>query len=244
MKIKITLTTLSAIVALAMMPIFAFSQNDSTANAPENFSTWSVTQNMGLTLNSADNDIAPVASPSGLSLYFTSNRSGGQGLNDIYVSQHLTLSSAWGAPQNLGATVNTRSVEVAASFSLDGREMFLQSMRPGGMGGNDLYISTRTDPNNDFGWTATANLGAVINTAFAESSAFYFEDLTNGVNTLIFASDRNGADPQLFQSTRNANGTFNAPTPITELNGAMTAQLRPAIRRDGLEILFGSVRLG
>ena len=246
MKIKNTLTTLSAIVALAMMPIFAFSQNNGlTPNAVASFSTWSAPQNMGATLNSADNDIAPVAAPSGLSLYFTSNRvAGGQGGNDIWVSQRPTLSSAWGAPQNLGATVNTSSAEVASSFSLDRRTMFLQSMRPGGMGGNDLYISTRTDLNNDFGWTTPVNLGAVINTASAESSAFYFEDPTNGINTLIFASDRNGADPHLFQSTRNANGTFNAPTPIIELNGATTAQLRPAIRRDGLEIFFGSVRLG
>ena len=79
---KITLTMLAAITALAMMPIFAFSQNDgSTPNAVTSFSTWSAPQNMGATLNSADNDIFPVAPPSGLSLYFASNRSGGQGGN-------------------------------------------------------------------------------------------------------------------------------------------------------------------
>ncbi len=248
MKTKNTLTTLSAIIALALMPIFAFSQNNGlTPNAAVSFSTFSVPQNMGATLNSSDNDICPVASPNGLSLYFTSNRSGGQGGNDIYVSQRLTLSSAWGAPQNLGAIINTGSADAISSFSLDGRTMFLQSARPGGVGGNDLYISTRTDPNNDFGWTSPVNLGAVINTTSAELGAFYFEDPTNGINTLIFASDRNGTpglDFHLFQSTRNANGTFNAPTPIIELNGAMTSQLRPAIRRDGLEIFFGSVRLG
>ncbi|MDQ3063031.1 MAG: hypothetical protein M3R14_09255, partial [Acidobacteriota bacterium] len=195
MKIKNTLTTLSVIVALAMMPIFAFSQNnDLTPNAVTSFSTWSAPQNMGATINSADNDIAPVAAPNGLSLYFTSNRPGGQGVNDIYVSQRLTLTSAWGAPQNLGATVNTSSAEVAASFSLDGRTMFLQSMRPGGMGGNDLYISTRTDLNNDFGWTTPVNLGAVINTTSSELGAVYFEDPTTGINTLIFASTRDGSD--------------------------------------------------
>ena len=245
MKIKITLTMLSAFLALAMLPIFAFSQNDgSTPNAATSFSTFSAPQNMGATLNSADNDVAPVAAPNGLSLYFTSNRSGGQGGNDIYVSQRLTLSSAWGAPQNLGATVNTSSADATGSFSLDGRTMFLNSQRPGGMGGNDLYISTRTDPNNDFGWTAPVNLGAVINTTSSELGAVYFEDPTNGINTLIFASDRNGSDFYFYQSTRNANGTFNAPVPISELNGTTTSQTRSAIRRDGLEILFGSVRLG
>ncbi len=243
MKIKTTITTLSTIVALAMMPIFAFSQNNLSPNAVTSFSTFSAPQNMGATINSADPEQNAVIAPNGLSFYFSSNRLGGQGGNDIYVSQRPTLSSAWGAAQNL-AILNTSSGESAMSFSRDGREMFLQSARPGGLGGLDLYLSTRTDPNNDFGWTTPVNLGAVINTTSAESSAFYFEDPTNGINTLIFASDRNGADPHLFQSTRNANGTFNAPTPIIELNGATTAQLRPAIRRDGLEIFFGSVRLG
>ncbi len=248
MKIKNTLTTLSAFLALAMLPIFAFSQNnDLTPNAATSFSTFSAPQNMGATLNSADNDQAPVAAPSGLSLYFGSNRPGGQGGNDIWVSQRPTLTSAWGAPQNLGATVNSSSGDIASSFSLDGRTMFLQSQRPGGMGGNDLYISTRTDPNNDFGWTTPVNIGAVINTTAGELGAFYFEDLTTGINSIIFASDRNqvpGQDFYLFQSTRNADGTFNPPSLVNELNSVESAQLRPAIRRDGLEIFFGSIRPG
>ena len=247
MKIKTTITTLSAIIALAMMAMSAFSQNNGlTPNAVSSFSTFSAPQNMGATLNSADNDIAPVAAPSGLSLYFSSNRPG-MGGNDIYVSQRPTLTSAWGAPQNLGATVNTSSAEVASSFSLDGRTMFLQSQRPGGMGGNDIYISTRTDPNNDFGWTTPVNIGAVINTTAGELGAFYFEDLTTGINSIIFASDRNqvpGQDFYLFQSTRNADGTFNPPSLVNELNSVESAQLRPAIRRDGLEIFFGSIRPG
>ena len=251
MKNKTTLTTLSTIIALTIMAMSAFSQNNrlavSAPAATTGFSAFSAPQNMGATLNSADNDQAPVASPSGLSLYFGSNRPGGQGGNDIWVSQRPTLTSAWGAPQNLGATVNSISGEIASSFSLDGRTMFLQSTRLGGMGSNDIYISTRTDPNNDFGWTTPVNLGAVINTTAGELGAAYFEDLTTGINSIIFASDRNqvpGQDFYLFQSTRNADGTFNPPSLVNELNSVESAQLRPAIRRDGLEIFFGSIRPG
>ncbi len=247
MKNKTIKTTLSTILALLIMAMSAFSQNDGlTPNAVASFSTFSAPQNMGATPNSADNDQAPVAAPNGLSLYFGSNCPGGQGGNDIWVSQRPTLTSAWGAPQNLGATVNSISSDVASSFSLDGRTMFLQSQRLVGMGSNDIYISTRTDPNNDFGWTTPVNIGAVINTTAGEIGAAYFEDLTTGVNTLFFASDRNQNpnDFYLFQSTRNADGTFNPPSLVNELNSVESAQLRPSIRRDGLEIFFGSIRPG
>ena len=231
MKIKTTLTTLSAIIAFAMMATIAYSQNNAFSNV----------QNMGATLNSADNEQHMTLSPNGLSLYFTSNRAG-QGGADIWVSHRTALNSAWGAPQNLGATVNTSSGELAPAFSLDGRTMFFHSNRAGA-GGNDIYMSTRTDPNNDFGWTAPVSLGAVINTASDEVGAEYFEDPSNGNGTLIFSSDRPGGAGMndLYQSTRNANGTFNAPTPISELNGP-GPEFSAAIRRDGLEIIVSTQR--
>ena len=242
MKSKRTLTTLSAIIALALLPVFAFSQNnDSTPNVVAGFSV----QNMGATLNSADNDISPVISPSGLSLYFTSNRAEGQGLNDIWVAQRATLNAAWGA-QTPVKVVNTSSADAMTSISLDGRSMFLVSSRPGGMGGRDLYLSTRNDPTNDFVWTAPVNLGAVVNTAFDEFGAAYFEDPTTGAGSIIFSSNRLGdpaLDFHLYQSTRNARGTFNPPTLINELSAfGVGAELGTAIRRDGLEIFIAATR--
>lgn len=160
MKIKTTLTTLSAIIALA---VSAYSQNGgSTAAASDaatGFSTFSAPQNLGAIVNSDVNDLLPTPAPNGLSLYFNSSRPGGQGGGDIWVSQRATLSSAWGAPQNLGAPLNTSGTESPTHISPDGREMFIQTNRPGGlpggMNGTDMWVSTRTDPNNDFGWTTT-----------------------------------------------------------------------------------------
>jgi len=250
MKIKTTLTTFSAIIASAIIAVSAFSQNNGLiVAAPEaatGFSTFSMPQNMGATINSADNDLLPVPAPNGLSLYFMSNRAGGQGGNDIYVSQRATLSSAWSAPQNLGAVLNTSGDDGVTGFSPDGREMFLQSTRPGGQGGQDIYLSTRTDPNNDFGWTAPVNLGAVINAASFDAGGIYFIDPTTGTGSLLFYSDRNGTplvNFNIYQSTRNADGTFNAPVLVNELNSA-AAQIRPSISRDGLEIFISTNRRG
>jgi len=186
------------------------------------------------------------AAPNGLSFYFTSVRATGVPMaTDIWVSQRATLSSAWGAAQILNAPINTSSQEGITSISPDGREMFIQSNRPGGMGGsgNDIYISMRTDPNNDFGWTAPVNLGAVINTTSDDSLASYFVDPTTGSGTLFFSSDRTNTpgNRDVYQSTRNADGTFNAPTLVNELNSAGDDS-RLAIRRDGLELFFASTR--
>ena len=241
MKNTITKTTLSTILALLVMAMCALSQNNLTPNAPESFSTWSVPQNMGMTLNSTSNDVPGPVSPNGLSFYLSSNRTGGQGGNDIYVSQRATLTSAWGAPQNLGATVNSISNEAVTALSLDGRTMFLQSNNPSSsLGLIDLYISMRTNVNDDFGWSAPVNLGPVVNSASNEQRAEYFEDPVTGAGTLIFGSDRDGTPDinyNLYQSTRNANGTFNAPVFITELNRFFSfATVGASIRRDGLEI--------
>lgn len=237
MKTKITLAMLAPFIALAIMPLLVTSQNH-----------FSGARNMGTTLNSTDNEIAPTISPNGLSLYLVSNRPGGSGGNDIWVSQRATLTSAWGTPQNLGATLNTASGENAPTFSRDGRTMFLASDRPDSIGGPDIYISMRTDPNNDFGWSAPVNLGVVVNSASNEIAPDYFEDPTTGAGTLIFSSNRVG-NPQfdfhLYQSTRNADGSFNTPTLITELSAIGNgAELRSAITRDGLQIFFASARPG
>jgi len=237
MKIKNTVMTLSAMILLAILPNFAFAQNNA----------FSGTQNMGATLNSAGNDMSPVMSPSGLSLYFTSDRALGPGGLDIYVSQRATLNSAWGPPQNLGAIVNTNSEDYVTGFSLDGRSMLITSDRTGAgeFGGYDIYRSTRTNANNDFGWTTPENLGATINSPFQEIAAAFFEDPATGAVSLIFSSNRNfgGQVYRFYQSTRNPDGTFNAPVLIDELNGD-GGHYSPAIRRDGLEVIFTSHRFG
>ena len=88
--------------------------------------------------------------------------------------------------------------------------MFFSCSCPDTFGGTDIYMTTRTDANNDFGWTARVNLGAVINTADNELGAGYFENPANGTAILYFTSNRAGGlgDEDIYQSTRNANGTL------------------------------------
>ncbi|MEP6704201.1 MAG: VCBS repeat-containing protein [Acidobacteriota bacterium] len=124
--------------------------------------------------------------------------------------------------------------------------MFLGSTRTGNA---DIYISTRTDPNNDFGWSTPVNLGAPLNSELEDLFGTYFEDPTTGARMLIFSSNRVGnpaTDYHVYQSTRNMDGTFNAPILNNELSSPMGngGELRSAISRDGLEIFVATARDG
>lgn len=95
-------------------------------------------------LNTEFNDLRPnIRVRDGLEIFFESNRPGTLGLTDLYVSTRASTSSPWSTPINLGATVNSASGESRASLSFDGRELYFQSNRPGGQGGEDIYVSRR-----------------------------------------------------------------------------------------------------
>ena len=242
MKTKIILTIFTTITLLAQMPIPTLSQTNDFA--PTSFSVFSLPQNIGPPVNSGDTQNNVSIAPNGLSLYFSSNRPGFGSL-DIWVSQRPTRTAAWGTPQNLGAVVNSASNENLPSLSPDGKTLFFSCSCPDAFGGPDVYMATRTDVNNDFGWTAPVNLGAVINTPDIEWGPGYFEDPTTGTGILYFSSNRAGGlgDSDIFQSTRNANGTFNAPTNVAALNSpSLDRGLN--VRRDGLEIFLASERDG
>jgi len=79
----------------------------------------------------------------GLEIFFTSNRPGGIGSGDLWVSTRATTLDAWSVPVNVGPSVNTSFFDGAPALSSDGETLFFYSNRPGGFGANDLYMSTR-----------------------------------------------------------------------------------------------------
>ncbi|MBK9214435.1 MAG: PD40 domain-containing protein [Chloracidobacterium sp.] len=240
MKNKMISTILALFTLMAVMPTSAFSQS---RLAPESFSVFSLPQNVGTAVNSTSNESAAAVAPNGLSLYFSSNRDGTLGSIDLWVSQRATVTSAWGTPQNL-SMLNSGNNENLPSLSADGRTLFFNcSDCSGSFGGADIYITTRTDPNNDFGWSKPVNLGEVVNSSSNEIAPAYFQDPANGLGVLYFTSDRIDGDFDIYQSTRNANGTFNAPTNVEALN-SMLEDRSGGIRGDGLEMFFTSDRDG
>src|SRR2546426_6108367 len=94
--------------------------------------------------------------------------------------------SEWSEPVNLGAVVNSNVFDAAPTLSKDGLSLYLTSTRPGGFGGNDLWVSQRDC--GDCPWGTPVNLGPVINTPAIENRASLWGD-----GHLLFShSDRPG----------------------------------------------------
>ncbi len=208
----------------------------------QQFSEWSAPVNLGPTVNSASNDAGSFISKDGLSLYFNSNRPGGFGGLDIYVSQRASVDDPWGSPQNLGPIINSSSDDQTSTVSLDGHRLYFASSRPGGFGALDIYVARRHDKRNDFGWEAPVNLGAGVNTSLPEIGPAPFEDDETGTITLYFSRDAIGAR-DIWASTLGADESFGPAVLVAELSSPFD-DARPAIRRDGLEIFFDSNRPG
>ena len=134
------------------------------------YTGWSTPVNLGPVVNSAA--ARPVPRSPRTASASTSLRPPVGGLGGYATSgchNARRLSSAWGAPVNLGPPINTASTDFVPSFSPDGHWMFFASTRPGGFGGADLYQSHRADIHDNFGWQTPTNLGPNVNTAAAEN---------------------------------------------------------------------------
>ncbi|MEO7684468.1 MAG: hypothetical protein ABIU86_11100 [Gemmatimonadaceae bacterium] len=141
-------------------------------------------KNLGPTVNTSLLDGLPDLSADGLTLFFDSNRAGGLGSSDIWMTTRATTAAPWGAPENLGPPVNSSFFDVAPDISPNGLEFLFTSDRPGGSGGEDLWVAARTSVRDSFG--PPQNLGRAINSSATEYGA---HRLADGLS-LVFASNR------------------------------------------------------
>ena len=144
-------------------------------------SVWSSPQYFGFTLNTTAYEGQPCISSDNKDLYFVSNREGGYGGYDIWVSHFEN--NYWSKPVNLGPSVNTAKDETAPFIHPDNESLYFSSNGHPGLGESDLFLSRR---NKNGTWKKPINLGAPINTAKFDGSI-----VVNAKGTMaICASDR------------------------------------------------------
>ena len=94
-------------------------------------------------LNTAANDLRPNLRRDGREIFFDSNRTGGQGMLDLWTSTRTSKADPWSTPANLGPNVNSSANDLRASLSWDAKTLYFGSTRPGGEGSQDIYVTTR-----------------------------------------------------------------------------------------------------
>lgn len=119
---------------------------------------WSFPVNMGPPINAASWESQPSISPDGLTLYFASNRPGGYGKSDIWMSTFKE--GRFQTPVNLGPEINTPGEEQSPFIHYDNQTLYFSSDGLPGVGGGDIFVC-RKDAEGKF--RAPVNIGYPIN---------------------------------------------------------------------------------
>jgi hypothetical protein len=123
-------------------------------------------------------------SADGNTMYFVSDRSGGEGERDLYRSVILP-NGEWSKAKSLGDVVNTEWDEEAPFIHPDGRTLYFSSKGHNSMGGFDIFYTTLQE---DGSWTVPENVGYPLNTC---DDDLYFVTTPDGLRG-YFSSDRPG----------------------------------------------------
>jgi len=121
---------------------------------------WSKPEKLGPEINTKYWETHACLSPDGNTLYFVSNRPGGYGGRDIYMSEKLA-NGKWGKAQNMGPLINTEYDEESPFISSDGVTLYFSSKGHENMGGFDIFTVTQ---NQEGQWSDLQNMGYPINT--------------------------------------------------------------------------------
>lgn len=148
-----------------------------------NGTIWTIPENIGANVNSKYWDAHPSISNDRKSLYFASNRPGGFGGYDIWVTHFVN--GKWSDAENLGPQINSSANERYPYIFFDSKTLYLSSDREGGLGGFDIYMS-KMDKNGN--WAKPINAGLAFNSNRDEIS-FIIEPSGQWA---YFASDREG----------------------------------------------------
>ena len=107
---------------------------------------WSKPKNLGFLINSHDWEGQPNLSKDGQQLYFSSERPGGKGKRDLWLSTK-NKQGIWQAPVNLGDNINTKFDEQGPYFIEHRNILIYSSDQKGGKGGLDFYQSLKVQNN-------------------------------------------------------------------------------------------------
>jgi Tol biopolymer transport system component len=231
-----------SVLAVGLVTLAAVAASMAALASAGEFSSWTTAVRVESipgtdpSFNGAALDGCPFVSRDGKRFYMASNRLGGLGGIDIWVASRDSVDEPWGAPENVGAPVNSAANDFCPTIARDGHLFYFVSNRAGGCGGDDIY-TTRLRPD---GWDPVVNLGCDVNSAANEASPMPLPERGTGP-VLYFSSTRSG-NSDLYESASHG-GAFGTASAVAELNtGAQDGQ--PNLRRDGLEIFFFSSRAG
>ena len=156
---------------------------------------WKNPVNLGPNVNTESWESQPAISSDGRQLFFVSNRPGGSGGKDIWVS-YKNASGVWMEAKNIGDKINTNKDDISPFLHWDNQTLYFASKGFIGMGGFDVFVSRL---NGSGEWGEATNIGYPINSPSDENSLIVAKDgRTAYFASSFFNEDRNDLDLYTF----------------------------------------------
>ena len=209
---------------------------------------WGSPVNLGPTINSFALERLRYLSPDGHLLLFQSNRGGGLGGSDLWVSRRNGVDDdfGWATPVNLGPMINSSADEIGVDFLLgnDGRSdhIYFASDRPGGLGSADFYTSEIL---------SDGSFGPPVNIVELSSpqhdSCLTFR--SDGLEIILTSRRSSPLDQQssadLWTSTRaRVDDVWSTPENLRTVNAEGYQDCCPSLSFDATTLIFTSSRPG
>lgn len=199
--------------------------------------SWSEPEIVEAVSTEEHSEVEPLLSPDGRQLYIMSTRPGGHGSADFWVSD--LVDGEWTEPRNLGAPFNTPYMDHCLYFAGENWDVaYWTSTRPGGFGGNDIWMARRVDGE----WQEAVNLGPNVNTSASEHHSLPSPDGRSLYVSAVRPDGHGGED--IYVTTRGADGVWGSLVNLgPEVNSERDDRC-PAFSPDHSVFYFDSEREG
>ena len=194
---------------------------------------WSKPESLGKNINTDYHEPSACYSPDGRTMYFVSEKPGGFGKHDIYVSQ-LDEKGRWGKPENIGSAVNTKYDEDGVFMHPDGKTLYFGSQGHESMGGFDVFKTVYDESTQT--WGKPINIGYPVNTsdddvffvlsASGKHGYYTSVNLNGGLRDLYMITFLGPEKPLVLNNEDNLIASVTAP--IEEVVVAPTIEVKEA----------------
>ncbi|UHG91603.1 OmpA family protein [Spirosoma oryzicola] len=229
----------------------AFAQPGDPAQRQDSTKTASASdtkvENLGSQVNSEYNEINPMISPDGKTLYFArishpNNTHGTKGSQDIWYSELDGASGKWGPARRMGFPLNKDEYNCAYSITPDGNSMLIKGQYANG---NYETRGFSTSKRTASGWSVPQKLDipSYVNMSKGQFDCG-FMSADGKVLLMAFSEKKNSKDDDIYVSFRQKDGSWTKPMELgPEVNTKFT-ETTPFLAPDGATLYFSSNREG